>query len=77
VHHVQALRRSAGLDVSDRIALGIETSGPVAEALGTHRDWIASEVLATSIVDGAVDGETASEDVSVEGTNARISLRLA
>ncbi len=35
VHHVQALRRSAGLDVSDRIQLGIEASGPVAEALGS------------------------------------------
>ena len=77
VHHVQALRRSAGLDVSDRIQLGIEASGPVAEALATHRDWIASEVLATTIVDGAVDGAAASEDVSVEGAAARITLRVA
>jgi isoleucyl-tRNA synthetase len=77
VHHVQALRRSSGLDVSDRIHLGIETSGPVAEALAGHRDWIASEVLATSVVDGAMDGATASEDVSVEGMAAQITLRVA
>ena len=77
VHHVQALRRSAGLDVSDRIELGIARAEPVADALAAHRDWIASEVLATSIVDGAVDGATASEDVSVEGTPARITLRVA
>jgi isoleucyl-tRNA synthetase len=76
VHHVQALRRSAGLDVSDRIQLGIETSGPVADALAAHRDRIASEVLATSIVDGSVAAATASEDVSVEGKTALITLRV-
>jgi isoleucyl-tRNA synthetase len=77
VHHVQALRRSAGLDVSDRIKLGVDASGPVAKALGAHRDWIASEVLAASIVDGPAEGATASEDVSVEGGQARITMRVA
>jgi isoleucyl-tRNA synthetase len=77
VHHVQALRRSSGLDVSDRVALGVDASGPVAEALDAHREWIASEVLATSIVDGAVEGATASEDVSVEGAKVRITLHVA
>jgi isoleucyl-tRNA synthetase len=77
VHHVQALRRSAGLDVSDRIQLGVDASGPVAKALGAHRDWIASEVLAASIVDGPAEGATASEDVSVDGGQARITMRVA
>ena len=77
VHHVQALRKSAGLEVSDRIVLGIESDGAVAEALAAHRDWIAAEVLATSIEAGPADGATVSEDVSVDGVGARISLRPA
>ena len=77
VHHVQALRKSAGLEVSDRIVLGIEADGAVADALAAHSDWIASEVLATSIEDGSVDGASASEEVSVDGNGARITLRLA
>jgi isoleucyl-tRNA synthetase len=75
VHHVQALRKSAGLDVSDRIVLGVEGDGPVADAFATHRDWIASEVLATSIQDGSMEGAAAAEDVSVDGNRARITLR--
>jgi isoleucyl-tRNA synthetase len=77
VHHVQALRRSAGLDVSDRIHLGISSTGPVAAAVAAHRDWLAAEVLASSVVDGPVDGATASEDVSVEGTASTITLRVS
>jgi len=77
VHFVQALRKSAGLDVSDRIVLGVEADGPVAEALTAHRDWLAAEVLATSIQDGSLDGASASEDVSVDGNRARITLRAS
>ena len=77
IHHVQALRKSAGLDVSDRIHVGVEASGEVAEAIGAHRDWIAAEVLASSLSDGPLDGATGTEDVTVEGTPVRISVRPA
>ena len=77
IHHVQALRKSAGLDVSDRIHVGVEASDEVAEAIGAHRDWIAAEVLASSLSDGPLDGATGTEDVTVEGTPVRISVRPA
>ena len=77
IHHVQALRKSAGLDVSDRIHVGVEASDEVAEAIGAHRDWIAAEVLASSLSDGSLDDATATEDVTVEGTPVRISVRPA
>ncbi len=77
VHHVQALRKSAGLEVSDRIVLGIEADSAVADALAAHREWIASEVLATSIEDVSPAGATSWEDVSIEGNRARILLRRA
>ena len=47
VRSVQDARKQAGLDVSDRIVLGVTGSDGVARALGAHRDYIMSETLAT------------------------------
>jgi isoleucyl-tRNA synthetase len=56
VRVVQDARKAAGLEVTDRIHLAIETSGDVAEAVDVHRDWIAQEVLAESFDDGPEAG---------------------
>ena len=73
VRLVQDARKAAGFEVTDRIELGIEAEGAPSEALATHRDEIASETLATSIVDGAVDGHRVER--SIEGTPVRVSVR--
>ena len=73
VRLVQDARKAAGLEVTDRVELGIEAEGAPAEALATHRDEIASETLATSIVDGAVDGHR--EERSIDGTPVAVSVR--
>jgi isoleucyl-tRNA synthetase len=46
IHRVNTMRKEADLDLSDRIALRL----PAADAdLLEYRDWIAAEVLATSV----------------------------
>jgi isoleucyl-tRNA synthetase len=64
---VQGLRRSAGLEVSDRITLSwTSDSARIREAMAEHGDWLAGEVLAVALAPlppGAgdsfeVDGET-------------------
>ncbi|MBT8098580.1 MAG: isoleucine--tRNA ligase [Gammaproteobacteria bacterium] len=47
VRSVQDARKQAGLEVSDRIVLGISGSAAVDRALATHRDYIMTETLAT------------------------------
>ncbi len=42
-------RKAKGLQISDRIAAWLRAEGPVAEAVTTHRDWIAREVLAREL----------------------------
>ena len=42
-----AVKKQAGLEVSDRISLGISGSGGVERALSVHRDYIMAETLAT------------------------------
>jgi isoleucyl-tRNA synthetase len=50
VRGVQDLRRSSGLAVEDRIELWLNSAADqVVDALRTNADWIAAEVLATSI----------------------------
>ena len=57
--------------------MGIEASGAIAEAIAAHRDWIAAEVLASSLSDGPLDDARATEDLAIEGTPVRISVRPA
>ncbi|MGH2573776.1 MAG: isoleucine--tRNA ligase, partial [Actinomycetota bacterium] len=77
VHHVQNLRKAAGLDVADRIVLGIDAADEVWEVVASHRDELRAEVLATEVVDEPVGDPMVEEEVAVEGYPIRLSLRRA
>ena len=77
VRAVQDARKAAGLDVGDRIVLGLRLGGPIADALGTHRGWIAAETLAVDVVDGAAPGATFERTFEIEGAAVEVSLRKA
>ncbi len=47
VRSIQDARKQAGLNVSDRIVLGVSGSPGVERALDAHRDYITAETLAT------------------------------
>ena len=80
VRLIQDARRTAGLEVTDRIALGIETAGEVAQALDRHEDYIMSETLAHTLLRGPLPGEILRDthryqtETSVDGTSVRLSL---
>ena len=48
VRSVQDARKQVGLEVSDRITLGVSGSKPIEKALETHRDYVMTETLATT-----------------------------
>ena len=75
VRVVQDARKAAGLRVSDRIELSVETAGPVAEALAEHGDWIAGETLAVSIGTAAREDGMYGEHAEILGTPVEVSLR--
>jgi isoleucyl-tRNA synthetase len=54
IRAVQQARRSAGLDVSDRISLAVEAPVAVVDAFEAHRELVMGETLATSAT--AVEG---------------------
>jgi isoleucyl-tRNA synthetase len=75
VRMIQDARKAAGLEVTDRISLGVETTGEPAEALAAHREEIAAETLAASVATDGVDGFRM--EGALEGTPVIVSLRRA
>ncbi|HEX5938070.1 MAG TPA: class I tRNA ligase family protein, partial [Actinomycetota bacterium] len=69
---VNDARKAAGLEVTDRIELAVETAGEPAAAFDAHREEIAEETLASSIRDD-VDGFR--QDVELDGTPVVVRLR--
>jgi isoleucyl-tRNA synthetase len=55
IRTVQDARKLAGLDVSDRIVLGVSGSSAVGEALERFRDYLMSETLAVDWMTGQSD----------------------
>ncbi|MEA2293723.1 MAG: isoleucyl-tRNA synthetase, partial [Solirubrobacteraceae bacterium] len=77
VHAVQNARKTAGLEVSDRIVLALAGDEELLAVARDHEQAIAGEVLATSVLVG--DGADAAgvTEVSVEGRPLRIAVTLA
>ena len=64
INRIQNLRKSSGLEITDRIAVQLENREEIAAAVTNCNDYIASQVLATSLtlVDGLTDGTTLEMD---------------
>jgi isoleucyl-tRNA synthetase len=74
VRMIQDARKAAGLEVTDRIELAVETSGEPADAWDVHRGEIAAETLAT-VATGVLDGFRL--DGMLDGTPVIVTLREA
>lgn len=77
VRLVQDARKEAGLQVSDRIELGLAVEGELAQALSTHRAFVAAETLATAVREGILPEAAHRVDTEVEGSAVTVSLRRA
>jgi isoleucyl-tRNA synthetase len=76
ISRVQRMRKDAGLAVSDRIRLAIGGDVAMLEAATTHREWIASEVLATDLVIGGAEEVhmLARQRIDLDGIHADLAL---
>ena len=70
MHAVQAARKSAGLNVEDRISLRLGGDGDLIDAVRAHESYVSAETLATSLETDGADGEP----VSIEGRELSISV---
>jgi len=78
VSRVQRLRRDSGLDVSDRIQLGLAVeSGRLAGAVGAYSDYIAGETLAVAVTRDADETAELAHTVHVEIEGESIILGVS
>jgi isoleucyl-tRNA synthetase len=79
-HRLQALRKAAGYEISDRIEVAIGGEPAALAKLRPHGDWLAEEVLATSleVADGAtLDGAEGRETAELDGLRLDLAVRRA
>ncbi len=77
VHRIQRLRRDAGLDIADRIALWIQGGADTAAAVRAHRAYVTEETLATALDFGAPPADTAHVTEDVDGETVTLAVRRA
>jgi isoleucyl-tRNA synthetase len=80
VHAVQGARRSAGLQVADRIVLALSGDEQLLAAAREHEGYVSGETLALDVAyDGAAppSAEMVTEAVSIDGRELTIALRRA
>jgi isoleucyl-tRNA synthetase len=81
VHAVQNARKSAGLEVENRIALALSGDPALIAAAAAHRDYLTGETLAVELelTPGAPDSAEAmsySEQAEIDGLALAIALRV-
>ncbi len=74
VHAVQNARKEAGLEVEDRIALGLGGDAELLDAVRANESYVTGETLATSLELGDGDGEATAQ---IEGRELRIAVARA
>jgi isoleucyl-tRNA synthetase len=75
VRRVQDLRKTAELDVADRIELFVEASIGLKSAIDAHQDYITAETLTSKLVFGSPpEGASVVED-EFDNENVKVGLR--
>ncbi len=76
IRSVQDARKQAGLEVSDRIILGVSGTAGVEKALAVHRDYLMAEALAIEWQVGQTEPRF-SEERSLDDEKWQIEISLA
>ena len=74
VHAIQNARKTAGLNVEDRIALTLGGDGELLDAVRANEDYVTGETLATSL---SYDGASGGETTAIEGKPLTIAVSRA
>ncbi len=75
IRYVNNMRKDAGLEVSDRIALGYEAAGEPADALVNFATFIQDETLTVSLEPGSLVDADFRETVTIGDETVALSLK--
>lgn len=77
VRFIQSARRDANLVVTDRIDLSIDGPGPILAAIEAHEQFIADQVLATSVTFGSVADGSVPHTGKITGGDLTVGFEVA
>ncbi len=77
VSKLQAMRKDAGFDVTDRIAVTIQGDEAVLDAVRAYRDMIQSGVLAVALTFDTAPADAFAGEKDINGKKATISVKKA
>ncbi|MCQ2346550.1 MAG: isoleucine--tRNA ligase [Paludibacteraceae bacterium] len=75
INRIQNLRKSSGLEITDRIVIELQQLPQIANAVCHFKEYIASQVLATDIV--LVSGIANAEMLEMDGYTVEINIKKA
>ena len=75
INRIQNLRKSSGLEITDRITIEIENRPEIHNAVINFNDYIASQVLATRLE--LTDNLTTGESIEMDNSNVNINIKKA
>ena len=76
IRRIQDLRKQAGFEISDRIAITFQASPSLSAAMTTHRDYIMEEVLAVEMSKGDPEAGMFTGAAAFEGEKATLGLKV-
>jgi isoleucyl-tRNA synthetase len=79
-HRLQAMRKAAGYEISDRIRVALSGDAAALDPLHAHRSWLAEEVLATELTiapDASLDPADHRETAELDGVAVTLAVARA
>jgi isoleucyl-tRNA synthetase len=77
VHHIQNIRKSAGLEIADRIILFVDAPDELITPLREYEEYVRAETLADSISYERAPASAHAEDTDINGVNANLGVGKA
>jgi isoleucyl-tRNA synthetase len=75
VHRIQSMRKAAGFEISDRIALYYSDAQRLRDVFDAHGDYVREETLAEEITEGRAPDGAYAEEQAVEGEKVTLAVR--
>jgi len=76
-HRLQAMRKTAGYEISDRVRVAIGGDAGALERLAPHREWLAAELLASELSmepEASLPDADGREEMPLDGAGLRLEI---
>ena len=72
VRALNDLRKTAGFEIADRVHVTLAADDTITSAVAEHHDWIAAEVLATTLVIGTPERD--AHELGIDGASLQVGI---